>query len=305
MKKLKQKRKIIIFGVALIMLVTTVSGLILTKAKAEETKYEEESYTLKYAYNARDDGWYDAFKIYIKNDGNSVYNFNGYNLKYDKLDGYYIPVIDEHGNIVYKIDPPSPTLAYSDDYRDDIKSINNLFNEKQFKSKISFDDIKDLNLTKLDKNYIVNLFNKAIESEELTEKGEYIDNIVYGRVESESTDSNLKGNYILTYTIDYGYISNIYIDFENTNGEYISSKKGKNSKEQNLMASLDNVEKEILNNNQQNLSKVKEFNNNEYNSLNKKDLQTLITKFEEKLNTTKTYETGNSNQSGSNFVYEK
>lgn len=304
MKKKKVNKKTILIGVVSIMLLS-ICGLKLIKATAEETNGEKEIYSLKYAYNARADGWFDAFKIYIKNDGNSVYDFNGYNLKYDKLDGYYIPVIDENDEIIYKIDPPSPTLAYSDDYREDIKSINNLFNEKQFKNKITLDDVKNLNLTNLDKEYIVNLFNKAIDSEELTEQGEYIDNIVYGRVETESTDSNLKGKYILTYTIDYGYISNVYIDFENNNGEYISSKTERSINEQSLINLFDSVEKEVLNSNSNDLKKIKSFTSKSSSDNSKKDLQTLISKFEEKLNTNKTDDTSNISPAGGGFVYEE
>ena len=218
---MKKRNKIIIsITLSLALFLCSVIGIKALTIVNEENGTVD--YTLKYAYNAREDGWYDAFKIYLKENGKNQYMFNGYNLKYEKMENCYIPVIDEKtGKVVDKIIPPGVSLATLEEYRNDINKINQYFTEKQFDKVININDVKELELDKISKEYVVGLFNKAISSKELTETGEYIESTIFKRVEVESDNNSQPGKYILSYTIDYGFITNVYIDFEYNDGTYL------------------------------------------------------------------------------------
>lgn len=253
---MKKRNKIIIsITLSFALFLCSVIGIkALTIVNEENSKVD---YTLKYAYNVREDGWYDAFKIYLKENDENQYMFNGYNLKYENMENCYIPVIDEKtGKIVDKIIPPGVSLATLEDYRNDINEINRYFTEKQFDKVISINDVRELELDKISKEYVIGLFNKAISSSELTETGEYVDSTIFNRIEIDSTNIEQPGKYILSYTIDYGYITNLYIDFEYSDGSYLKDNTQRTLSNEGNINNIDILQTQVMESlNKKNLNK--------------------------------------------------
>lgn len=283
MKKMEKILPLALMAVVIIIAVGTVmAGAIDSKS------IEEEKYAIKYAYDDKEDGWKIAFKIYLRSNGKNSYSFNGYNLKYDELDGYYIPMVDSQtGEIVEKIKPKAIMLSVSEKYSKEIIEVNRYFNEKQFISSISLSDLSDLNVEKIDKKYLVNLFNKAINSEELTEKGNYADSALFDRVEVKSTNDEMEGTWRLTYIIDYGNISDIYIDFISKDGEYLKDKKKQNKTEKDKISEImlledsliDKLNQKNINSKEKNIDYYtisKNYINSENSNVANSDIQKLI-----------------------------
>lgn len=143
-------KKRLLFSLAAISIATLV---IIGNVNANESNMNAEnvSYTSqKSIHDIKNDGWIYLFEINYQNNVNDkkLYIFDGYNLKYDKLDGYYIPVIDSTtGKEVDRVIPNYITLGISEKYKEDIKKISDFFNEKQFTNKITLKDLNSLNIS--------------------------------------------------------------------------------------------------------------------------------------------------------------
>ena len=196
---------------------------------AEENEQEIVYNSQRSVHDNVGDGWVNVFEIYYDKAGEkNSYLFDGYNLKYKELDGYYVPVLDIDGKEVYRVTPNYITLSISEKHKTDIRKIGKFFNEKQFVSEISIDDLKDLDVTTIKKDYLVELFNKTIKSELKTNKGDYYDSSFVNKVELPSSDDSMKGNWQISYLIDFGYISEVDIEFISLEGKYVSDIESSN-----------------------------------------------------------------------------
>lgn len=86
-------------------------------------------------------------------------------------------------------------------------------------------ELKELNLKKIDKEYLLEIFNKAIESNLEEADGKYLTASFVGRSSVKSTDDNLKGRWQATYILRYGDVYKIDIEFIEEDGNYLSDKK--------------------------------------------------------------------------------
>lgn len=242
--------------------------LLLTSCKTKELKEEYPKFVSKcYETSITLDGWFEFFCIEaskknaeIKDTlnnyelGNSTtYTFDGYNLKYKTLDGYYIPIYDENNIEISKVEPMYPSYSTSKEKRSYIKLINNYFNEKKFKNKIDISDLKDLNIDDSLKDKLVLYFNNAFDSEP-SNLGEYTEIPVVNIV-----DSLIENNYYFRvgYYIEYGNIKKINIEIiykdkylENINESHPLYSLYKNTKE---------VEKWIIDNQSFDISKYENY----------------------------------------------
>jgi len=139
-------------------------------ANKKQTIYNENNigYTVKSIYDKQEDGWLYGFEIaYVNGSSNVNYIFDGYNLKYIPTNtDYYISYKDmETGEEIKRIPSRYATLSTSAIYRYDIKKINEFFNLKKFNKSITIDDLSELNIDNIDKEYLVDLFNRTINSE--------------------------------------------------------------------------------------------------------------------------------------------
>lgn len=277
-----KKNKIIIPIISVLALV--VVAIIIGKATASDvdTKMNQEApYTMKYAYDDHEDGWTIGFKIYYHPNDRITYSFNGYNMKYEELDGYYVPMIDSTtGEVVEKLKPDVIRLSTSEKLSGEINDINEYFNEKKFKESIILSDLDELKTNKIDKEYLVELFNKTINSEELTSKGNYADSSLFDRVEVESTTTDLEGTWKLSYTVDYGNITNIYIDLVSKDGKYLKSTKKQNKIQQSTIESIKVFEDELVKKLNQNDIK-KEVEKSNYSKVSKNYVESINTNLPE------------------------
>ncbi len=274
-KEKENMQKIMKIGMVLIVPIVIIGVfLILNDTKTQAEKGTPLSFTRKNTFDRKEDDWIYTFEInYPNTNEKNNYIFDGYNLKYKESEEHYIPVYDENGNEAYRVKPECLSLSNSEKYKDDILSINLYFNEKQFEEKITEDDLQDLDINYIDKEYLLDIFNRTVESKVKTLAGEYYNSSFIGRVSQESTDKNLPGEWQATYILDFGNIYDINIQFIDKSGNYLSEKDNQNmnSKEKGILNQIESVKKESLN-----LQKITTKNTN-------KDVQTLLEKLQNKL----------------------
>lgn len=281
------KKSLIIKMSILLFLVVSAAIIIIHKSNvnadtsnmgASRPTFDQEKYSL----TEGEDGWFYAFEIsYPKDDSYDItYMFDGYNLKYKELDGYKVPVKDEKGNVLYEVSPNYITLSISKYHKSDIHLINDYFNEKQFQSTISGNDLMDLKLDVLDKDLIINCFNKAINSDMQKTPGKYYDKSFVNRISTKSTSKDLVGEWQISYLNNFGYIKEAKIEFIFEDGTYLSDLAEKDNNYFDLFNNIKAIEKEIISNQsyKDTISYVKNIKT-KYNI--NKDLVNLLNKTEE------------------------
>lgn len=210
-------------------------------------------YTLKSIYDLKEDNWIYSMEIAYDIDGEKPisYVFDGYNLKGKSNDNneYYIPYIDrETGKEIDRIPSQYLTLSTSSYYRDEIEKISEFLNNKKFNQEISVNDLTDLDIEKIDKNYLVDLFNRTISSSLKNEAGDYINASSLNKKTLESTDENMPGHWQIMYLLDYGNIEKVNIEFIDENGTYISDIKDTTQENKELYNKIETIENQIIKN---------------------------------------------------------
>ena len=276
MKGFLKKVKIPAIILLIVLCVALAGGETIANAQDIETI----NYSQKSTYDEKDDGWVYVFEINYPDVENEdrVYMFDGYNLKYKQLDGYYVPVIDnETKEEITRITPEYITLSISEDYKDDIEKIVNYFNEKQFNNKITINDLLGLDIEVVSKEYLVDIFNKTIDSELESNPGQYIDSNFYGKVNVSSTDEEMKGEWQATYLLRYGEIYDINIEFIDENGNYLSD----STSNLDLTEEIEEIEKNIVDT--QTIYSNTATRSANSNNISNSDLNNLLQKAQEKI----------------------
>lgn len=240
-------------------------------------------------HDIKSDGWVYVFEIDYpdnKKDKN-MYIFDGYNLKYKELDGFYVPYINSKtGEEIDRIIPNYITLSISETYKKDIRKIGDFFNKQQFNDKITIDNLKDLEIKNFSKEYLVDMFNKALASELKTTPGEYYDSSFIDKTSVTSTDENMIGEWQISYLLDFGYISDVNIEFIDSEGNYLSDvaqNKNASATGKTMFSNIQEMENNIVKTQKiesslENLAKEKIAINS--------DLDKLLNKFSKKLKPT-------------------
>ncbi len=242
----------------------------------------------KSVYDDMGDGWIYNFKIYYSDDSSNkkLYMFDGYNLKYKQLDGYYVPIVySKTGEVIDKIIPNYITLSISEKYKSDIVNISDFFNEMQFTRQITVTDLKKLKIENFDKEYIVDIFNRTIESELQTEPGQYYESGFVGRASVNSTVQNMPGEWQASYLLDFGRIYKVNIEFINSDGTYLSDVSPIENTTLMISDIINTLETNIVNVQEINheVSTINETSSLSTNSINS-DLNRLLEKLVEELN---------------------
>lgn len=227
----------------------------------KETDFVPSSFIDKQVYLQKDNGWVsylyievekkDKDTIEVKNNEDlnkitGVY-YDCINLKYDHLDGYYVPVNDEKGNEIDQITGVMPSYSTSDK-RDDIVRINEYLTEKKFKSTITVQDLDDVKCDKLDKKEIVKLYNEALEKEYLGYPGDISYGNNHGTI-GKYIDLKNGGKLWVACIIEQARLGVVNIEYIDENGNYLSDlcKDGKANDEQiQAQKQLDEIEKKIV-----------------------------------------------------------
>ena len=192
--------------------------------KIEETTGEElERIGIRCGTSEQADGWLYMLKISYFSDGTASYYFEAFHEKYEKMDGFTVKVIGEHGEIVDEIAPEcGVTMCLNDDYNKDLNAIEAFLGEKKFTEKINVESLEGLELDILDKQVVVDTFNHAISAEMKTEYGPFEQSDAYLYVGEEKNGKKWQAFVFASY----GYIDKVKID-RVTDGKYFSEKSEK------------------------------------------------------------------------------
>lgn len=228
----------------------------------KETEFVPSSFIDKQVYLQKDDGWVsylyievekkdkDTIEVKDNEDLNKITGvyYDCINLKYDHLDGYYVPVNDEKGNEIDQITGVMPSYS-SSDKRDDIVRINEYLTEKKFKSTITVQDLDDVKCDKLDKKEIVKLYNEALEKEYLGYPGDISYGNNHGTI-GKYIDLKNGGKLWLACIIEQARLGVVNIEYIDENDNYLSDLcKDGNANDEQIQAQkqLDEIEKKIVN----------------------------------------------------------
>lgn len=278
--------------ISILSLICIVLVGILTVNAQTIKENNEVGYTEKSIYDQKEDGWIYSFEIiYVKKDKSVNYIFDGYNLKYKESDDYYVSYKDaETGTEIDRIPSKFATLSTSGEYRDEIKEINKYFNEKKYSKTITINDLSELNITKISKEYLVDIFNRSITSDTKIKPGKYINASSLERITKKSTDENLSGEWQVMYLIDYGEIVNVDIEFISEDGEFLSDKANKDKaliSDRNMNNNINKIEDEIIASQKANPSSDTNFKINSESTIqtmdDNYDLNELLKEFNTKI----------------------
>ena len=259
-KKIKNKSMIIICTLIIIILLLTFIFITLIGNKEDEYKYDgpkqgEEISKRKYLNPGRvssiekEDGWVCSFEISYGNEKKD-YSYNCFNIKHQDIVGFNYYEYDSIKKS-YFVSNEVPCYSNNVEYQSDILKVSEYFYMKQFDTKITINDLKELELNKINKEDIVKLFNETLDQELITKYGNLIENYGYDKwvYEYKSYDANI--TYIIGYYIDdYGYIRNVYLDFKvgNDKAANLISKKVLTKNQIALYNKLQEVKDYILKN---------------------------------------------------------
>lgn len=231
------------------LLLLTVFFTIITMSGCNEEK-SVPGFIDKFSYIEKENGWISELVIEESTVGDTKgelnFDFSGVNLKYKQLDGIYAPIIDKDGNEVQQIETNIPSYIHNQEIKDEVKAISAFLTKKQFREKISKEDLGELPLSYFPYEDIVTLVNNALE-DKYADKGFGKYNIsAHNCVQKKMKDDSIIQ---VSYSDVYGYIRVLNIEYIYANGTYLSDLvyTGEATSQQNeAMKSINEIEKEIV-----------------------------------------------------------
>jgi hypothetical protein len=175
-----------------------------------ESDQTEVSWIEKSAVLEKEDGW--VYYMYVGYDAEMTelqyVTFNGYNEKYERIDGYNIPVYDDDGKTIIDEIEAQPVLFRNKKYEADVDAIETYFTEQAFDEQITEDDLKTLQLTAIDKSDLVTMYNEILEKETPKAFGPLLLTETY--IKTQEVDNDVKVQ--AAYYSNYGYLQRIRLD---------------------------------------------------------------------------------------------
>lgn len=220
----RSKKKAFVISMITVLIITTVFILFniynkskydndIKKAGDKFSKYER-AIPFKIASIEKEDGWVCRFEIhyYKKNENNYIYTC--FNIKYKEVAGFNYYHYNSDNDKYYISDETYPGYIHNNDYYKEILKIEDYFNEKQFDKTIIMNELNGLELEKIDKKDVLELFNRAINSKLIDRYGNY-PNAVANIYNYEYVSYDTGNVYVVGYYIDSpGYIRNVYLDLK-------------------------------------------------------------------------------------------
>lgn len=229
-------------------------------------KTKEETYAIlpfidKMAIQELEDGWVEYLYIEVdkKNpksnrvkdnyDMNTISSvvYNVVNLKHLSQGESYIPIENEEGKEIDRVESVVSSHMLTKGKKEDIIALCDFLTAKKFTKPIQEKDLADLKTKTIDKHRIITLYNKALKDErEFVNDKAYTNNKEFFMNQKELDDGSLlRIGYIIAYT-GIGYIN---IEYINSDNEYlsdlcVSEKATKEQKEAQKV--IDQIEKEIV-----------------------------------------------------------
>ena len=249
-----KKKTIIIAVISILIIIGTIFVAIYEISDKKKT-FEPISFASRYASIEKDDGWVCYFEISNYQNNYDYYIYNCIDLKYQALDDFYSVGTEVYENETFEYRINSKWVDYIwSKYEPDIEKISNYFQEKNFKGNITIDDLSDLELeTDIDKNEVLDLYNKAVDSKKVLKFEKFTD---YQPVDVLKS-MNINGyEWTFGYNVFHGRIENVYLDCKYDN-VWISDIKEKTDYQRQILEDIPKIEDYIITN--QTLKLPKEF----------------------------------------------
>lgn len=133
----------------------------------KETTVEAEEridYKEKEAFLEKENGWIYSMTLVLEGDEENAF-FGGENIRYQKVENCYVPMLSSEGEEVDRISIKMPHLINCQDKAEEVSKISDFFTKKAFGKKISLKDLDELVVEKIDKKDLVTLYNNACDRE--------------------------------------------------------------------------------------------------------------------------------------------
>lgn len=252
----KNKRKVLTMSLIVVFFLLAVIVFLATLKKDEIKENisfgpgSDVPFPSKIAIKEKEDGWVCYFDIEYFNGKEEPYYYfyNCENFKYKSLDDYKAKgeEEDENGKYTYVIETDHPSYIYNSQYNKEISAITNYFIENKYTKKITVEDLDKLEVEKISKSEIVELYNNAIESPKISKFGSItLKNHPSHREQSIEVDGY---QWIFGFLHENGHIKYVYIDLLK-DGKYLSDsiKSGEATiKEKEIKKDIETIRKYII-----------------------------------------------------------
>lgn len=253
----KNKKRIWVISAIAIIIISFIFSAITLFIKNNNMEVKPKvgdlvSYPTQIAVKEKEDGWVCTFELeYLKENMNApyYYGYNCENFKYEELYDF-MPTgqeTDQNGNLYeYKTTTNHPQYIFHKEYGKDIKKINEYFDEKNFNATITLSNLDGLNLSKISKEEVLELYNQAINSPKIMKWGHQIfeQHVSYMSTSISKDDYSWKVGYIMPW----GHIQYVSIELM-IKDEYLSDliKQERATEEQKeLYKNIKEIENYIL-----------------------------------------------------------
>lgn len=246
-KKVKnmKKKTIIILCISLLLIVGTIGISIYQIQKNKKQEFVPIQFTSRYASIEKEDGWVCSFLILNYQHDYDYYAYHCDNLKYPTLKDFYAlgSESDSNGIFYYRIDVPYVSYQFNQKYNDDIRKISDYFANNKLKGTITLKELDDLELTSdIDKQEIVDLYNKAVVARKVTKFGNFIDFQPVKVTESMIIDDY---QWIFGYKEEHGELVNVYLDVKYKD-TWLKELENKTEEQQAILNKIPEIEEFIL-----------------------------------------------------------
>ena len=254
-----QKKKVILIGTVITLFLVAITIIITSYFLKSNVQGEREKpntavkFPTRIAVKEKADGWVCVFVVedmvddITKQQAPYSYSYDCMNFKYPSLPDYYSIGTEgkEDGDYEYQIKRPFPRYIFNKTFEEDLSNIDTYFTEKHFTTVIELEDLAALELSIIDKQEVLELYNKAIKSEPYFKYGQY------PNIASENlyTSTVFDG-----YQWEIGYIlakgNIVYVDINLLiKDEYlvdlVSNNKA-NTQQEEFYKMIQNIEEEII-----------------------------------------------------------
>ena len=202
----------------------------------------------KIATKELDDGWVCMMIINNSIDNKNFYLYHCLNIKYQDLKGFNSYKYDTELKRYYVSSTNIPSYSNNSDYNTELKIVKDYLNKKQFNNQITMNDLDGLDIKFIDKNILLELFNKAITSDSINIYGNY-PNAIRHICNYEYTSYKTGETYVTSYYVDNsGYIRNVYIDLKYGNDYLSDLVKSNKVKDKSKFLMLENIKEYVIKN---------------------------------------------------------
>lgn len=163
-----QMKKKLIYTIAVILFIG-VGIAAFFYWKNGQSKSSEVGFLQTTAVKEKEDGW--VYFIYYtevpdKPNDDYSYDFDAYNIKHKRIEGYELEIIDSETNeVIDKTTTSLPYLSLNKQAREELDKVEKLLNEKQNQSDITNEELDKLELDIIQQEDVIELYNQLRNKE--------------------------------------------------------------------------------------------------------------------------------------------